>query len=222
MVALDLTNQADSAVAAELACLARFATEPLPQAPKRALLTGTLRSLEGARAAHGVHSSPYKVAAGWLARGIGMVHPSLPRRCATSGMSDRDSPWSAQCCARSLWLSLGDLAPAALLFGALTRRAPALSDWVDTQVNNALHDAFGGKVVRQVVLLGSGGDLRAARRGLLQTVGSSHRDYHAWLDSSLMGMVGFALVIITLLSIVCLFSIEIKQDTILYGKGKTE
>jgi len=69
-------------------------------------------------------------------------------------------------------------------------------------VNNALHDAFGGKVVRRVVLLGSGGDMGAARRGLLQTGGSSHRDYHAWLDSSLMGMVGFALVIITLLCIV--------------------
>ena len=66
-------------------------------------------------------------------------------------------------------------------------------------------------MVRRVVLLGSGGDMGAARRALLQTGGSSHRDYHAWLDSSLMGMVGFALVIITLLCIVCLFSIQIKQ-----------
>jgi hypothetical protein len=74
-MALNLTNRVDRAVAVELACLARFATEALPQAPKRALLTGTLRSLEGARAAHGVQSSPYKAAAGWLARGIGMVHP---------------------------------------------------------------------------------------------------------------------------------------------------
>jgi hypothetical protein len=68
------------------------------------------------------------------------------------------------------------------------------------------------QVVRRVALLGGG---EAARRGLLQTRGGSSsgglRDYDAWLGSSLMGMVGFALVVITLLCVICLFSIDIKQ-----------
>jgi hypothetical protein len=51
------------------------ATQPIEPAPaaKRALLTGTLRSLEGVKATHGTHSGAYKAAAGWLARGVGMV-----------------------------------------------------------------------------------------------------------------------------------------------------
>jgi len=88
----------------------------------------------------------------------------------------------------------------------------------------AAHKAFGNKLVSQLALLGHSSQedtpegSHLLRRHLLQ----SSRDADQWLTLFMALSVGFALVVVTIVSICCMFSMEFKQDTILYGKGKTD
>lgn len=89
----------------------------------------------------------------------------------------------------------------------------------------AIRETFGGKMVGQVAVLDSN---KHERRRLLQAGGddaqtqSDFRDRKEWQSGALMGVVGFGLVVISIMSTICMFSMELKQDTILYGKSKAE
>lgn len=87
----------------------------------------------------------------------------------------------------------------------------------------AAHSTFGNKLVSQLALLGHSAQQDSTegvnqRRHLLQ----ASRDVDQWLTLFMAISVGFVLVVIALISISCMFSMDIKQDTILYGKGKTD
>lgn len=90
----------------------------------------------------------------------------------------------------------------------------------------AVRDTFSGKMVGQVAVLDEarqvkvGGEATGARRRSLLADGD--RDRKDWQSKALMGMVGFMLVVVTILCTICMFSMELKQDTILYGKSKAE
>ena len=91
------------------------------------------------------------------------------------------------------------------------------------QAKKAAHSTFGNKLVSQLALLGHSAQQDSTegvnqRRHLLQ----ASRDVDQWLTLFMAISVGFVLVVIALISISCMFSMDIKQDTILYGKGKTD
>jgi len=93
----------------------------------------------------------------------------------------------------------------------------------------AAHKTFGNKLVSQLALFGHSSKLPSKtdgspqRRLLLEDEASvAVRDVDAWLSTFMALSVGFFLVVATVLATFCMFSLEFKQDTILYGKGKTD
>jgi len=88
----------------------------------------------------------------------------------------------------------------------------------------AIRETFDGKLVGQVALLDSSKVGSPQRRHLSASEDSekSYRDVDAWQSTAIMGIVGFSLVVITILCTICMCSMDLKQDTILYGRSKTE
>jgi len=88
------------------------------------------------------------------------------------------------------------------------------------QTKNYLRDTFGEKILGHISFLKSKKVDGQQRRHLLQT--ESARNMEQWQSKAIMTMVGFSLVVITLICTVCMFSMDLQQDTLLYGKTKAE
>lgn len=100
---------------------------------------------------------------------------------------------------------------------------------------NALQQVFGnaasandGDVVCQLSLLGKSADRHTSlsgqegtRRKVLQSEENS-RDAKNWMSTFMAISVGFFLTVLLLISICCMFDMDIKEDTLLYGNSKKD
>ncbi|KAK3259578.1 hypothetical protein CYMTET_31434 [Cymbomonas tetramitiformis] len=99
----------------------------------------------------------------------------------------------------------------------------------------ALQQVFGnaasandGDMVSQLSLLGkstdrhtSVGGQEGARRKILQSEENS-RDAKIWMSTFMAISVGFFLTVLLLISICCMFDMDVKEDTLLYGNSKKD
>eukprot|EP00854_Cymbomonas_tetramitiformis_P005077 gene5077-6181_t len=99
---------------------------------------------------------------------------------------------------------------------------------VNKQVFGNAASANDGDMVSQLSLLGkstdrhtSVGGQEGARRKILQSEENS-RDAKIWMSTFMAISVGFFLTVLLLISICCMFDMDVKEDTLLYGNSKKD